>query len=64
MYLVRVFKNYGPFDFTYETYEEAIKNLKDKWFSCGVWDIRLYKDDEEIEIGELVKSWGIRPVYC
>lgn len=56
----------GSFTFVFykNTYEEAIKFVKDKWFSPSVWDIRLFEDDKEIDISELIKSWGERPVYC
>lgn len=64
MYRVMVFKNYGPFEFKRETYEDAIKTLKEKWFSPGVWNVCLFKGNEEIDITAMVKSWGARPVYC
>ena len=64
MYKVIVCKNFGPFEFECATYEEAVALLKEKWFGCGVWDVRLFHDGKEVEIGALVRSWGNRPTYC
>ena len=59
-----VCKNFGPFSFYEDTYEEAIKVVKDKWFSPGVWDIMLLDNGKMVDIGETIRSWGDRPVYC
>ena len=64
MYKIIVFKNFGPFITEHETYEEAIKALKEKWFSPGVWDISLFEGEKELDIVELIHSWGERPIYC
>ena len=64
MYKVVVFKSYGPFSFEFESYDEAMRFLKDKWFSSGVWDVKLFEGGKELEISDTVRSWGQRPIYC
>lgn len=63
-YRVIVHKNFGPFVFVFDKYEDAVKCVKDKWFSSGVWDIALFEDGKQLDIRELMKAWGNRPIYC
>jgi len=63
-YRIIICKSFGPFEFDAPTYEDAIAVLRRKWFSSGVWDVKLFKDGEEIDISDLVRSWGDRPMYC
>ena len=64
MYKVFVCKNYGPFEFEVETYEDAVALAIDKWYGSGVWDVRVFKDRKEIDISEHFKNLPPRPIYC
>ena len=62
-YKIVIDKTYGPFIYEYNSYEEAVTHIEEKWFGPGVWDIKLFKNNEEIDISEIVKSFGTRPIY-
>ena len=61
---VIVYKSYGPFIFKCESHAQAVDTMRRYWFSPGVWNIRLFANNEELDVTDLVKSWGPRPTYC